>query len=432
MRGAGPGSPAALRQMNQAHVLAAVRRADLLRLGEIAELTGLSRPTVVAALDELCEAGWVSFCDDGPPGRQRVGRPARVVRFRAEAGFVVGIDVGAHTTEVVVADLDGVPVASARQSTTGAHDRTQLLGVIRATVHDALTRSGIPRNHVMSVAVGSPGIVNLDERTIVQAPSLPGWASINLAKELRSSFRAPVLVENDVNLAVLAECWRGAAATTRDVVFVLWGERVGAGIVIDGRLHRGSAGAAGEVGYLNVLETAGGDAVADDDGLGPFERAVGSRAIVAMARAEASRPRGRTSRIAAAGPELDALEVFRASEAGDRAARRVVDAVIARFARGLAPLLLVLDPDMVVIGGRLAGAGDAMFEALRASVRRLCLVAPQIERSMLGEDAVAIGAVRLALSDVEERVLPRLDSASLPRRAATTRAEGRARAEAPA
>lgn len=399
--------------MNQAHVLSALRRADLLRLGEIAQLTGLSRPTVVAALDELCEAGWVSFSDDGPPGRQRLGRPARVVRFRAEAGFVVGIDVGAHTTEVVVANLDGVAVANARQSTAKAHDRTQLLGVIRATVHDALARSGIARSSVMSVAVGSPGIVNLDERTIVQAPSLPGWASINLAKELRRSFRAPVLVENDVNLAVLAECWRGAAAATANVVFVLWGERVGAGICIDGRLHRGSAGAAGEVGYLSVLGGADGEAAADGDGLGPFERAVGSRAIVAMARAEAARHAKRPSLLTSAGPGLDALEVFRAATAGDRVARRVVEQVVARFSRGLAALLLVLDPDMVVIGGRLAGAGDDLFEELRTCVHRLCLVKPKIERSLLGEDAVAIGAVRLALSDVEARLLPRLDSTSL-------------------
>ncbi len=427
MRGAGPGSPAALHQMNQAHVLGAVRRADLLRLGEIAELTGLSRPTVVAALDELCEAGWVCYADDGPPGRQRVGRPARVVRFRSEAGFVVGIDVGAHTTEVVIANLDGAPVATAHQSTAEAHDRTQLLSVIRATVHDALARSQISRNSVMSVAVGSPGIVNLDERTVVHAPSLPGWASINLAKELRSSFRAPVLVENDVNLAVLAECWRGAASPTKNVVFVLWGERVGAGIFIEGRLHRGHAGAAGELGYLSVLEP-DGEAAADHDGLGPFERAVGSRAIVAMARAEASRRPTRTSRLAVTSPELDALEVFRAADAGDRAARRVVDAVIARFARGLAPLLLLLDPDMVVIGGRLAGAGDAMFDALRAGVHRLCLVNTQIERSLLGEDAVAIGAVRLALSDVEERLLPRVESTGPPRWAPTLehRAEARA------
>ncbi len=406
-RGPGPGSPAALRQLNQANVLATLRRSDALRLGEIARLTGLSRPTVTAALDELRGAGWVDFLDEQPEGRARVGRPARLARFRSEAGFVVGIDIGGHHTGVVVADLHGAQVSAARRSTVGAGDRAQLLAVVRATVQEALARSGIARDAVMSVAVGSPGIVNPAESLVVQAPSLPGWASVNLARELRRSFSCPVLVENDVNLAVLGECWQGAATAARTVAFVLWGERVGAGIYIDGRLHRGSAGAAGELGYLSVLEPTDGPPGADDDGLGPFERAVGAGAIVAMARAAVQRGSGHSSVLARCGAELDAAGVFGAAAAGDRTALRVVDSVISRLARGLAPLLLVLDPDMVVVGGGVSRAGPAMLEALRTGVHRLTLVKTPIELSSLGDDAVALGAVRLALTDVEQRVLPR-------------------------
>ena len=408
MSGASPGSPAALRQINQAHVLSAVRRSEALRLGEIAETTGLSRPTIASALDELHDAGWVDFLDEHPKGRSGLGRPARLVRFRAEAGYVVGIDIGAHRTGVVVADLNGTPVATLKRGTAGAHDRHQLLGAVRATVHDALAQSGVGRNAVMSVAVGSPGIIHPTESMVVQAPSLPGWASLNLAKELRRSFRCPVQVENDVNLAVLGECWRGAAKSARTVVFVLWGERVGAGIYIDGQLHRGASGAAGELGYLSVLDPSGKEVLVDELGLGPFERAVGAGAIVAMGK-QASRGRANgKSELARAGEELDAARVFSAAAAGDRAARQVVDTVIARLARGLAPLLLVLDPDILIIGGGVSRAGKAVLDALRLQVHRLTLVATPLELSALGDDAVVIGAVRLALTDVEQRVLPSL------------------------
>ena len=408
MSGASPGSPAALRQINQAHVLSAVRRSEALRLGEIAETTGLSRPTIASALDELHDAGWVDFLDEHPKGRSGLGRPARLVRFRAEAGYVVGIDIGAHRTGVVVADLNGTPVATLKRGTAGAYDRHQLLGAVRATVHDALAQSGVGRNAVMSVAVGSPGIIHPTESMVVQAPSLPGWASLNLAKELRRSFRCPVQVENDVNLAVLGECWRGAARSARTVVFVLWGERVGAGIYIDGQLHRGASGAAGELGYLSVLDPSGKEVLVDERGLGPFERAVGAGAIVAMGK-QASRHRGDSkSELARPGEELDAARVFSAAAAGDRAARQVVDTVIAHLARGLAPLLLVLDPDLLIIGGGVSRAGKAVLDALRLQVHRLTLVGTPLELSALGDDAVAIGALRLALTDVEQRVLPSL------------------------
>jgi predicted NBD/HSP70 family sugar kinase len=406
MSRASPGSPTALRQINQARVLSVVRGSEALRLGEIADATGLSRPTVASALDELHDAGWVDFLEEHPKGRSRLGRPARLVRFRAEAGYVVGIDIGAHRTSVVVADLDGTPAAVLKQSTTGARDRRQLLATVRATVHDALGQSGVGRNAVMSVAVGSPGIINPVKSMVVQAPSLPGWASLNLAKELRRSFPCPVRVENDVNLAVLGECWRGAARSARTVVFVLWGERVGAGICIDGQLHRGAAGAAGELGYFSVLGSSSQEALVDDRGLGPFERAVGAGAIVGMAKqASRGRTRGR-SELLRAGGELDAARVFAAAAAGDGAARQVVDTVIARLAKGLAPLLLVLDPDIVIIGGGVSRAGPAVLDALRRQVHRLTLVGTPLELSALGDDAVAIGAVRLALTDVEERVLP--------------------------
>jgi predicted NBD/HSP70 family sugar kinase len=261
----------------------------------------------------------------------------------------------------------------------------------------------------MSVAVGSPGIIDRETGAVVQAPGLPGWTSVNLARELRRSFRCPIQIENDINLAVLGECWHGVARDAQTVVFVGWGERVGAGICIGGRLHPGASNAAGEIGYLGVLNPGDpGDpgAEADEEGRGPFERGVGASAIVAMARDATRLRHGLTPAAVGASTPANAAAVFAAARDGDPTAQEIVDVVLARMARGLAPLLLILDPDMLVIGGGLSQAGSPMLTALEGHLRRMTLVPTKLELSALGEDAVAHGAIRLALTDVEQRLMP--------------------------
>lgn len=403
----GSAGPPLLRQLNQGKVLSVLRSGGPMRVGELARRSGLSRPTVVHAIDQLAEAGWVDYLDKHPDGQGRLGRPARVVRFRADAGYVLGIDIGPHQTAAMLADLDGEPVATARRVTSSAQDQHQLLAAVRSAVEEALRRAGVARRAVLSVAVGSPGIIDRRAGTVVQAPGLPGWTALNLNQELRRSFRCPVLVDNDVNLAVLGERWRGVARDADTVVFVLWGERVGAGICIDGHLHRGKGDAAGEIGYLTVLGEDAGGAQPDELGRGPFEREVGASAIVRLARELAARP-GSASPLAAR-PALDVPAVFAAAD-DDPTAREVVETIAVRLARGLAPLLLTLDPDVLVIGGGISRAGPRILDTVDGHLRRLVLTPTPLRLSALGEDAVVTGAVRHALNEVEVRFLPNLDA----------------------
>jgi len=395
------GSPPVLRQINQGLVLETLRGAGLLRLGELSQRTGLSRPTVSAILDELSETGWVNFVDEHPKGRAGLGRPARLVEFRAGAGYVVGIDIGSHRTTVGVADLEGTVVARARAETARAVDQRRLFSVVRATITDALRQGGVPREAVLSAVAGSPGIIDRETGT-VRTPSL-GWSHLKLGAELRRSFPHPVQVENDINLAVLGERWRGAAADAHTVLFVQWGERIGAGISIDGQLHFGHSSAAGELGFVNVLTDKLGPTV-DEQGRGALEREASAGAVVALGRREARR--GGALAEAIRSGKLDAAAVFDAAQAGDRGARRVVDTVVGRLARGLAPAILLLDPDVTVIGGGISRSGPTVLDALRRALDPLTLVPNRLVLSTLGEDAVVLGAIRLALTDVEERVLP--------------------------
>jgi predicted NBD/HSP70 family sugar kinase len=398
------GGPPLLRQINSAHVLAALRGTGPLSLSDLAGRTGLSRPTIGQVVEQLHAAGLLAYVAPGHDGHVRSGRPARLVRFRSEAAYVVGIDVGRHKAHVMVADLAGNLVARHSRPTSTANSSKDLLAAVRQAAREALAEAGIERGDVASVAAGTPGLVDWSRGAVVLAPGLPGW-KIELARELRRSFRCPVQVENDANLAALAERRHGLARDAHTVVFILWGERIGAGVLIGDEVHRGAANAAGEIGFLAL--DAGTTAEPDALGRGPFERMVVADAIIEAGRDAAARHGGELAALLDGGPgRLDAEAVFTAAARGDAAAVEVVQTIAARFARGLAPVLLVLDPDLVVIGAGVSRAGAALLEAIETRVRPLTLVPPRLELSQLGDEAVTLGAVELALADAERRLLP--------------------------
>ncbi|GIH15828.1 ROK family transcriptional regulator [Rugosimonospora africana] len=401
------GSPALLREINCAKVFTALRGGPAQRLTELSARTGLSRPTVAQAVTQLVEGGWAEYAEETgagetAAGRPRIGRPARLVRFRGRAGYVLGIDIGPHKILAVLADLTGDVVAKRRRDDHFAGSGEEVLTAVRQTITDLLNTARVRREDVWSVAVGTPGIVEERTGAVRMAPSLPGWHRIRLTGALGRSLRCPVHVENDVNLAVLAERWRGVAVGVHTVVFVQWGARIGAGLIIGDRLHRGAGGMAGEIGYLSVFGEA--DIDSDAAGLGPLERLVGAAAISSAA---GSPPGPAAPRVDRRPEELDAAAVFAAARDGDAAAAAAVDTVAQRLARGLSALLLLLDPDMVVLGGGVSAAGEPLLAAIRRHLCPLTLTEPVLALSSLGDEATALGAVRTALSDVERRLLPR-------------------------
>jgi len=205
--------------------------------------------------------------------------------------------------------------------------------------------------------------------------ALPGWTGLELGARLRRSFRCPVLVENDANLAAIGEHWKGAAVGMGDVVFVLAGLSPGAGSLINGRLHRGFGGAAGEIGSLHLL---------------------GRESNPAQLLSAPSKPIDPLDEAAVA-------RVLRLAEEGDQVALDVRDRFLSRLVRDVAALVLAIDPQIVVLGGWAAGL-DGMLEPLRAQLVRFCLRPPEVRLSALGDDVIATGALRLALEHAEEQL----------------------------
>ncbi|PSL03706.1 putative NBD/HSP70 family sugar kinase [Haloactinopolyspora alba] len=384
------GGPHLLRLMNCAAVLQAIRDAGTARLTDVVQATGLSRPTVTAAVSTLIGDGWVEETEAPESDLPRMGRPARVVRFRADARHVLGIDVGPHKVYCAVADLNGNVVTHIRRDVDEPGSYAALLEHVDSTMDLVLDEAGVDRSSLAAVGIGTPGIVDEYRGAVVQAPSVPGWDSLELSRALQDGIPCPVHVENDVNLAVVAERWNGRWGDADDLVLVQWGYRVGAAVLMQGRLHRGAHGAAGEIGFIDLEEEPQG---VQAEGLGPLEATAGTSWIFRRARELGDH----TSR--------DAVTVLSAAARGDPLATRVVDEAAARFARGLAPFLAAIDPELVVIGGGITLAGETMLSAVRSQLARRALVVPRLELSSLGDDAVALGAVRLALDHAERRLL---------------------------
>jgi len=377
-----------VRRINTATVLDAVRRgtAEPIRLTELVELTGLTRPTVAQAVDELVESGWLRQ-HAAVASSHLGGRPAIRVSLNGRAAPVFGLDVGPHTVTAGVADLAGEQLAVVRRSVR-QRGATHLLAVIGEVITETLAAADVRVGDVAMAAVGTPGVVDGENGRILFAPSIPGWSDINLVDHLRGIFGCPVRVENDANLAAVAVAHEHAGRGT--LLAVQWGERLGAGVVIDGRLHRG-AGEAGEIGFIRPP----GQPPRDGHDRGPLERAIGAEAITDLARQAAARHPG-----SGLDGVSDAAAVFTAAVAGDPVALTVVEQVATTFAEAIAPAVLVLSPDAIVISGGVARAGDILLDAIRRHLEKLTLTPPTVELSGLVEHTVLTGALRMALDRV--------------------------------
>ncbi|MEU7135699.1 ROK family protein [Streptomyces sp. NPDC046261] len=368
------GDPSLLRRINSAVVLHALRAAQAPTLTDLVNVTGLSRPTVEGVVEGLIGSGLVVEAPADENAARRQGRPARRFRFRVEAGHLLGIEIGPHRIAALLADLGGRVMGSAHVEVSATAPADERLEQVRVAVADLLRRAGVPRGSLRAVGVATPGIVEADG-TVRLGTALPQWTGLPLGERLRRSFRCPVLVENDANAAAVAEHWKGAATASDDVVFVLAGLSPGAGSLIGGRLHRGFGGAAGEIGALHLL---GREATPEE---------------VLSTTGEPLHPLD----------EAQVARVFARAEQGDERARAAVERYLRRLVHDVAALVLALDPELVVVGGWAAHL-NGVLEPLRAELARYCLRPPQVAQSLLGEAAVATGALRLALDHVEKQL----------------------------
>ncbi|MDI9833600.1 ROK family transcriptional regulator [Streptomyces sp. KAU_LT] len=384
-----PASPSTARAINDRLALRLLQREGPLTAGQLKQLTGLSRPTVADLVERLTDAGLITVV--GEAGEQRRGPNARLYGIVADRAHLAALDVRTEGVSVAVSDLIGTVLAEA--SVPIGDDTGTGPAVERAValVERAVKEAGADRPH--TVGIGAPGLIDPASGDLRDSSGLPSWHR-GLVATLQERFpEARVSVENETNLAALAE-QRDGAARDRDTFVLLWlGHGTGAAVVLDGALRRGASGGTGEIGFLPVPGTTGLPSATDC--AGGFHSLAGSAAIARLA-AEHGLPAADAHAPAAARLVEEAV-----ARPGD--AQAFLDALADRIALGVASVVAVLDPGCVVLGGEVGQAGGPPLAALvEERVRRMSPLPVEVRPSALGGTAVLRGALLTARDRAQE------------------------------
>ena len=313
-----------------------------------------------------------------------------------DPGQAVGVDVGGTKILAVRIARDGEVQARAGAETPAEDQEATLVAMVEAA-------RAIMAPEVLAVGVGAAGIVDVANGTLRYAPNL-AWRDVAIVERMRAALGLPCQLDNDANAAAYAEFRLGAGRGYRHVLLVTVGTGLGGGIVTDGRLFRGAHGFAAEIGHV-VVEPDG--PVCGCGNRGCWERVASGSTIGRLGREEARRqPGSELARLAEGDPDaVTGRLVTRAAEAGDPAASEILAEVGRRLGVGIAGLVNILDPQIVVVGGGAIAAGELLLEPARAAFAetvegvghrpRVPIVAAQ-----LGPDAGAVGSAALALEEL--------------------------------
>ncbi|MFG3499102.1 ROK family protein [Streptomyces sp. NPDC047928] len=378
-----PASPSTARAMNDRLALRLLQDEGPLTASQLKGLTGLSRPTVADLVERLTSAGLVQVV--GETGAERRGPNARVYGLVADRAHLAALDVRLRGVSVTVTDLLGTPLADAALPIGGDTGTGPAVQRAAALLERTVRRAGATRLH--TVGIGAPGLIDPATGALRDSAGLPAWHR-QLVSALQERLPATVLVENETNLAAVAEQREGAAGD-RDTFVLLWlGHGVGAAVVLDGRLRRGASGGAGEIGFLPVPGTGGLPSATDC--AGGFHALAGSAAVRELAGRYGIVTDGRDGDAEPAG----AVAVRVARETG---ADAFLDALAERVALGAAAVAAVLDPGRVVLGGELGHAGgDDLAARVETRLAALSPLRTDVRASTLGGAAVLRGALLTA------------------------------------
>ncbi|KOT96382.1 MULTISPECIES: ROK family transcriptional regulator [Streptomyces] len=393
-----PGTPRVLRAMNDRAALDLLLAHGPLSRTRIGKLTGLSKPTASQLLARLEAAGLVLA---GGTTEGRPGPGAQLYEVNPAAAYAAGLDVTPGRILAAVADVTGRTVGRYELPTPGRRPAAPVVQQVTDALDGAVKAAGLDRGAVHRLVIGTPGAFDPGTGRLRYASHLPGWHSPALLDDLAAALPMPVEYENDVNLAAVAEQRLGAARGHEDFVLLWNQEGLGAALVLGGRLHRGWTGGAGEVGFLPVP---GAPLVrkVSRTGSGGFQELAGSQALAGLARelGVADVPSGPY-------PEVAAALVARGARAGrdDDPHRLLLRTYATRLATGLASLVSVLDPELVVLSGTsLTAGGEALRDLVRDELEELAASRPRLAVGEVTGHPVLRGALESALATTRDEV----------------------------
>ncbi|WP_049573741.1 ROK family transcriptional regulator [Nonomuraea sp. SBT364] len=385
-----PGVPRLLREINDRAALELLLATGPMTRGQIGELTGLSKVTASQTLARLEERGLVEVVGTQGGGR---GPNAALYSVIPSSAYVAGLEIGPGLISTAVADINGRTVAQVTVDPNGHDDPV-------AAVHDAVMKAcrsaKVGVGKLRGVVIGTPGVVDPRSGDVRFSFDLPGWHE-GIHEALAGDLKREVTIENDVNLAAIAERSDGAAKGLDDFV-LLWSDRgLGMAVMLGGKLYRGRSGSAGEIGYLPVPGVPLPEDIRTSPGRLP-SLAGGLQSLVsAEAVTELARSHGFEAESAGTCVEV--------AVAAGAAGEPLLDEIAHRLALGVAAVCVILDPGLVVLGGEVGHAGGrSLTSRVEEAVAKICPVRPQVATSTVEGNQVLRGAVLAALDQAREEL----------------------------
>ncbi|MBN9184424.1 ROK family transcriptional regulator [Microbacterium sp.] len=383
-----PGTPAWLRARNDRAALQLLLDHGALTRNRLGELTGLSKPTASQMVQRLESVELIRAVGEVSGGR---GPNAATYAVRTDQALGVAIDIDSQTMRSTVVDVTGSPQPVAEVTLTGS-DRTPA-GDVRRGIQEACAAADVDESRIDAVCIGVQGAVDPRTDELRFADTLAGWPLTSVRAHVEDDLGVTVTIENDVNLAAIAERSAGAGQGLGGFALLWLGEGLGLATDLGGAVHRGISGGAGEIGYLPVPRTA----VDLDPDAVELQDLIGGLPVAALTQAAGGD--GSSYRAAIATLETDAA--VRA---------RVVAALAPRVALGIVPVLALLDPERVVIGGPTGAAcGDALATAVAAEIRRDGQWNPDIAATGVPRHPVLEGSREHLLTSLRTSLFDRLD-----------------------
>ena len=374
-----------LRALNADRVLRiAIDNPGTFTRAELIQASGLSAPTIGSVTTDLISKGVLKDLGTAPSSG---GRRPTLMEFNARHGYVAGIDLGPTRTRLAVGDLRGHQLAERIVSTPTDVPPPVLVEQMTSEIRSLLADVGAPEKRLLALVAGAPGPVDLSSGTVLYAPNLHGWNSVPLRALLRERINTAIVIENDVNLALLGEHSTGAARDHRTCVFLFVGTGIGSAILIDGVLHHGHHYMAGEVGAMVMAPEHVG-------------RDFGSRGCLeTLAGMAALRNRWDPSRTQP--PDRWFASLMDAYSRGDAAANQTVHDVATLIAIAAAQIGATIDPSVLVLGGSMFAEPGPLVDAVRRIVRQIARTPFEVVLSALGKEAPLAGCLLIAAHEAQ-------------------------------
>ena len=350
--------------LNKANVLNAIRKQEHIFRAEIARITDLSIPTVMKITEEFIDKGLVR---ESGKGQSTGGKPPQLLELIPDAYYIVGVDIGTTYIVTILMDLSASVIQNDRIPTEIKSNPISIVNRVIESIQRTIMNSGVDYNKIMGISLGVPGLLDASKGNVLFSPDFQ-WENVHILKPIKDKFNIPVIIDNVTRAMAMGEKWFGLAKDINNFICINLGHGIGAAIVVNGEIYGGSSGAAGEFGHITLKKDG---PVCDCGNRGCLEALASANAISKKARAMIDK--GIHTKILDMVDDnlekIEAKHVFDAAKQGDALSIGIIEEATQYLGIAIAGLINLLDPELIILEGGVARAGDILIQNVKAVVR---------------------------------------------------------------